>query len=113
MTASAAETPWERGRLKGRGGRRKLLFGRMYEDASIEIGAFPPGGRVFIHEALLDDSGAGPLTTATFSLVMLLGTQGRQFTYAELAKLLGDAGFTDVGATPSYGYYSVVRATRR
>jgi len=33
--------------------------------------------------------------------------------YAELAKLLGDAGFTDVGATPSYGYYSVVRATRR
>ena len=62
---------------------------------------------------LLEDSGAGPLTTATFSLVMLLGTQGRQFTYAELAKLLGDAGFTDVGATPSHGYYSVVRATRR
>ena len=75
--------------------------------------ALAPGGRVFIHESLLDDSGAGPLTTATFSLVMLLGTQGRQFTYAELAKLLGDAGFTDVGATPSYGYYSVVRATRR
>ena len=75
--------------------------------------ALPPGGRVFIHEALLDDSGVGPLTTATFSLVMLLGTQGRQFTYAELAKLLGDAGFTDVGATPSYCYYSVVRATRR
>ena len=76
-------------------------------------GALPAGGRIFIHEALLDDSGAGPLTTATFSLVMLLGTQGRQFTYAELAKLLGDAGFTDVGATPSHGYYSVVRATRR
>jgi acetylserotonin N-methyltransferase len=75
--------------------------------------ALAPGGRVFIHEALLDDSGAGPLTTATFSLVMLLGTQGRQFTYAERAKLLGDAGFTTVGATPSYGYYSVVRATRR
>jgi len=47
MTASAAITPWERGRLDSRSGRRKLLFGRMYEDASIEIGAFPPGGRVF------------------------------------------------------------------
>jgi acetylserotonin N-methyltransferase len=75
--------------------------------------ALPPGGRVFIHEALLDDSGVGPLTTSTFSLLMLLGTQGRQFTYAELAKLLGDAGFGDIGATPSYGYYSVVHATRR
>ena len=75
--------------------------------------ALPPGGRVFIHEALLDDSGMGPKTTSTFSLLMLLGTQGRQFTYAELAKLLVDAGFEDVAATPSYGYYSVVRATRR
>ena len=75
--------------------------------------ALPPGGRVFIHEALLDDSGLGPKTTSTFSLLMLLGTQGRQFTYAELAKLLVDAGFADVVATPSYGYYSVVRATRR
>ena len=75
--------------------------------------ALPPNGRVFIHEALLDDSGIGPLATSTFSLVMLLGTQGRQFTYAELARLLTDAGFADVGVTPSYGYYSVVRATRR
>jgi len=47
MTASAAITPWERGRLDSRSGRSKLLFGRMYEDASIEIGAFRPGGRVF------------------------------------------------------------------
>jgi len=47
MTASAAGTPWERGRLDSRSGHSKLLFGRMYEDASIEIGAFPPGGRVF------------------------------------------------------------------
>ncbi len=71
------------------------------------------GGRVFIHEALLDDSGIGPLPTSTFSLVMLLGTQGRQFTYAELAKLLGSAGFEDVSVQPSYGYYSVVQARRR
>jgi hypothetical protein len=75
--------------------------------------ALPPGGRVFIHEALLDDSGVGPVATSTFSLVMLLGTQGRQFTYGELAKLLGDAGFGAVNVTPSYGYYSVVQGVRR
>ncbi len=43
----AAETVWEHGRFDARGGPRKLLFGRMYEDASIELGAFRPGGRVF------------------------------------------------------------------
>ena len=75
--------------------------------------ALPAGGRVFIHEALLDDSGIGPLSTSTFSLMMLLGTQGRQFTYAELAKLLGAAGFEEVSVQPSYGYYSVVQGRRR
>jgi len=47
VTTSAAKTPWERGRFDGRKGPRKLLFGRMYEDASIECSAFRPGGRVF------------------------------------------------------------------
>lgn len=75
--------------------------------------ALPPGGRVVLHETLLDDSGVGPIAANTFSLVMLLGTEGRQFTYPELARLLEDAGFGDVGVTPSHGYYSVVHATRR
>ncbi len=47
MTAIVAETAWERGRFDGRRGPSKVLFGRMYEDASIELGAFRPGGRVF------------------------------------------------------------------
>jgi hypothetical protein len=47
VTATVAETAWERGRLDARRGPRKLLFGRMYEDPSIELGAFRPGGRVF------------------------------------------------------------------
>jgi S-adenosylmethionine:diacylglycerol 3-amino-3-carboxypropyl transferase len=40
-------TPWERGRFDARGGPRKILFGRMYEDPAIELAAFAPGGRVF------------------------------------------------------------------
>jgi hypothetical protein len=43
----AAETAWERGRLDGRPGPSQLLFGRMHEDAAIELAAFPPGARVF------------------------------------------------------------------
>jgi S-adenosylmethionine:diacylglycerol 3-amino-3-carboxypropyl transferase len=39
-------TAWSRGRLDSRSGPGKVLFGRMYEDPSIELGAFRPGGRV-------------------------------------------------------------------
>ena len=46
MTTTPAETVWARGRFDARGGPGKLLFGRMYEDASIELGAFRPGSRV-------------------------------------------------------------------
>ena len=47
MTTAAANTAWERGRFDERSGPSKVLFGRMYEDASIELGAFRPGGRIF------------------------------------------------------------------
>ena len=47
MTTGLTKTEWERGRLDARGGQSKLLFGRMYEDALIELNAFPAGGRVF------------------------------------------------------------------
>jgi len=43
----AAETPWEAGRFDRPGGPQKVLFGRMYEDPSIEEQALGPGGRVF------------------------------------------------------------------
>jgi len=42
-----AMTPWVRGRFDARAGPRRILFGRMYEDPSIELAAFRPGGRVF------------------------------------------------------------------
>jgi hypothetical protein len=41
------ETAWERGRFDGATGDAKaILFGRMYEDPTIEEEAFPAGGRV-------------------------------------------------------------------
>jgi S-adenosylmethionine:diacylglycerol 3-amino-3-carboxypropyl transferase len=40
-------TPWASGRFDTRSGRKKILFGRMYEDAAIELRAFRPGSRVF------------------------------------------------------------------
>jgi S-adenosylmethionine:diacylglycerol 3-amino-3-carboxypropyl transferase len=45
--SAAGSTPWEHGRFDAREGPSKVLFGRMYEDAAIELQAFRPGGRIF------------------------------------------------------------------
>jgi hypothetical protein len=47
MMETPPQTAWSRGRLDGKAGAFKLLFGQMYEDANIELGAFVPGGRIF------------------------------------------------------------------
>jgi O-methyltransferase domain len=73
--------------------------------------ALPHGGRILLHEMLLDDTADGPLPAALFS-VMMLGTRGKQFSLPELDALLTRAGFVDTRATPSYGYYSLVSARK-
>lgn len=48
MSSTNPVTAWQNGRFRAaRGGRRKLLFGRMYEDAAIELRVFEPRGRIF------------------------------------------------------------------
>jgi acetylserotonin N-methyltransferase len=73
----------------------------------------PRGGRIMLHEMLLDDGGTGPATTAAFSMLMLLATQGQQFTFGELKGLLETAGFRDVETRPTAGYYSITTGYKR
>lgn len=47
MSSAVPATAWQNGCFRARAGPRKLLFGCMYEDAEIELGAFEPGGRIF------------------------------------------------------------------
>src|SRR3954447_22301264 len=98
-----------------------LFFSNVYHDWDFEtcdwlsaraFDALPSGGRIMLHEMLLDDDGDGPVTAASFSMLMLLGTQGQQFTLPELKRMLEGAGFTNVDARHSYGYYSLVTATK-
>jgi hypothetical protein len=70
--------------------------------------SLPGGGRIYIHEMLLHDSGVSPLTTNAFSILMLVATRGQQFTFGELKPLLEEAGFSDISVEPTYAYYSVV-----
>lgn len=47
LSSTTPTTAWQNSRLDARAGPRKLLFGRMYEDAAIELNTFPSGGRIF------------------------------------------------------------------
>ncbi|HTY93101.1 MAG TPA: methyltransferase [Steroidobacteraceae bacterium] len=75
--------------------------------------ALPSGGRIVLHEMLMDDDGCGPVPTAAFAMLMLLGTRGRQYSLAELRGFLEPAGFRDIDAfSTGGGYYSLVVARK-
>lgn len=98
-------------------GHDGVLFSNIFHDWDIDTNralaerafdALPPGGRVFVHEMLLADDGSGPITTASFSLFMLFGTQGRQYADGEVRQILASAGFERLETRVTHGYYSVV-----
>jgi acetylserotonin N-methyltransferase len=71
--------------------------------------ALPSGGRIFLNEILMDDDYTGPFPAAAFSLLMLVGTLGKQYSLAEFKDILESAGFVDVTAERTGGgYYSLV-----
>lgn len=84
---STAVTVWERGRLDARIGPRQVLFGRMYEDPSIELGAFRPGGRVFC----IASAGCTAMKLAPQHEVVAVDINPVQLAYAE-RRFEGDPG---------------------
>lgn len=77
-------TPWRRGRLDGRRGSSKILFGRMYEDPAIELAAFRPGARVFC----IASAGCTAMQLATRHDVVAIDINPAQLEYAA-ARLAG------------------------
>ncbi len=73
--------------------------------------ALNPGGTVLIHEKLIEPDG-GPLANALVNLDMLVWTEGRQWSATDLEQLMQQAGFEGVQAQKTYGYWSLVSATK-
>lgn len=103
-------------------GHDALFFSNIFHDWNVEqnidlatkaAAALPAGGRIILHEQLLNDGGDGPLTTASFSVLMLRGTWGKQYSLPEFRTILEAAGFTQVDARHSCGYYSLVTAVKQ
>ena len=87
MSSSTAVTIWERGRLDARVGPRQVLFGRMYEDPSIELEAFRPGSRVLC----IASAGCTAMKLAPHHEVVAVDINPVQLAYAE-RRFDGDPG---------------------
>lgn len=85
---SAAVTIWERGRLDARVGPRQVLFGRMYEDTSVELDVFRPGGRVLC----IASAGCTAMKLAPHHDVVAVDINPVQLEYAS-RRIEGDPGF--------------------
>jgi O-methyltransferase len=74
--------------------------------------ALPTGGLVFVHEMLLSDEANGPVPAASFSILMMLGTKGEQYSFQQVKHVLVQAGFAQIERRDTGGYFSVISARK-
>ena len=68
------------------------------------VSVLEPGGRIVVHEFILDDGSEGPLFPALFSLNMLLGTErGQAYPEGEIREMLSASGVREVRRLPFRG----------
>jgi len=63
--------------------------------------ALPADGVVIIHDAFLNDDKSGPLSVASYSVLLLYMSQGRCYSFAEIEGWLSEAGVEPVQRVPS------------
>jgi len=102
-------------------GHDAVVLSQILHDWSFDTGrtllervfrALPAGGRVLVHEKLVDDDRDAPLANALVHLDMLVWTEGQQYRFRELREILHTAGFRGVERRDSAGYWSVVEARK-
>jgi SAM-dependent methyltransferase len=78
-----------------------ILHGEGPRDAEAivakAVAALNPGGKILIHEFILDDTMDGPLFPALFALNMLIGTdQGQAYSQGQLQEMLENNGIAHI-----------------
>jgi 2-polyprenyl-3-methyl-5-hydroxy-6-metoxy-1,4-benzoquinol methylase len=74
--------------------------------------ALPPGGRVIIHDAILDEHGRGPRAVAEYSVLLMAFTAGRCYSVDEIYAFLAQAGFVHSSHFPTVVHRTVVTAVK-
>jgi len=98
-----------------------VWFSNIFHDWSPEIcerlsdhafHSIVSGGKIFIHEMLIDEDKDQNLAPSIFDLLMFINHTAQQFTRSELFKILEKSGFRNPEVKKTFGYYSVVTATK-
>ncbi|HET9856729.1 MAG TPA: hypothetical protein VFP99_02745 [Chthoniobacterales bacterium] len=79
LSSTVPTTAWKSGRFSARAGSHKLLFGSMYEDAAIELDAFPSPGRIFC----IASAGCTAMKLAHEHEVVAVDINARQIAYVQ------------------------------
>jgi 2-polyprenyl-3-methyl-5-hydroxy-6-metoxy-1,4-benzoquinol methylase len=72
----------------------------------------PPGGRLLIHDVLLNDALDGPLSIALYSAALFCMTEGRAYSSAEYRAWVTTAGLTPKSVIPTLIHCGVLPAEK-
>ena len=93
------------------------LFSAIYHHWSGERGrvlsaksfaSLPSGGRIIIHERPYEETHDAPLAVVALTMLALMRGEGGRYSSHDYAGMLSDAGFVDIEAKPTAGYWSII-----
>ena len=70
--------------------------------------SLPKGGKIILHEMLMNNDKSGPFMASAASVAMVGWTEGKQYTMEELEQILSESGFSSIDVIPALGYWSIV-----
>ena len=103
------------------GGYDAHLFSNVLHDWDVDVvkqllhasaSALPTGGAIIVHDAFLNADKTGPLSIASYSVLLAHVTQGRCYSVAEMESWLKEAGFSAPSVVPSAVERSALVATK-
>jgi SAM-dependent methyltransferase len=74
--------------------------------------ALKPGGKLIIHDVLLNDELDGPYHIAIYSVVLFSVTEGRAYSAAEYRQWLSEAGLVPQEVVPTFVHCSALTAVK-
>jgi hypothetical protein len=72
----------------------------------------PIGGQIILNEKLFNNNKTGPLPVSVYNLKMLLWTEGQQYSYKDISKILKSVGFQQVKHKKYLNEWSIVSAIK-
>ncbi len=94
-----------------------VFFGDIFHDwtnehcfllAKKNFEKLPRGGQIILHEMLFNPAKTGPFVTAGYNMKMMAWTEGHQFSFKEIDKILRNAGFEEIAVMETLGTWSII-----